>query len=153
MFQRDLSILIIGAEDFGRVMERCLSLVCSSGSFVRNVAWEQSSAIWSPRLFQQTDLFVIEMYRQYTTGFRAEGVATAALILENGALPLIVAPFEIATPVELPEELFWVPVRNLNLSDQLDNLLGGSQQRFDSDSLHALAGQLTRDEQLFSLHQ
>lgn len=87
------SILIVGSDGFGDVAVRALKATLTGDNFVRSVSWEAATPIWSNRLFQETDLFVLELFRQYPTGFRPEGLITAALVVRKGARPLVVGPF------------------------------------------------------------
>jgi hypothetical protein len=94
MESKAASILIVGSEDFGDVAKRVLNATLAGENFVRSVSWEAATPIWSHRLFQETDLFVLELFRQYPTGFRPEGLITASLIVRKGARPLVVGPFK-----------------------------------------------------------
>ncbi|MCC7336423.1 MAG: hypothetical protein IT422_15140 [Pirellulaceae bacterium] len=153
MFQRDVSVLVIGTDDFGRVIEQSVLTACTVDSFVRHTTWESAMAIWTPRLFQLTDLFILEMFRQYDTGFRAEGLATAALIAEHGAMPLVVSPFEMTEQVGGPRGFIWDACQSDSLADRVLKLLDGSKTSRDAGVLRLLAEKLNRDDSLFSLHR
>lgn len=47
-------------------------------------------------LIAQTDLFVLELFRQYPGGLRAEGVALAEKLARRGKRSLIVSPLFLA---------------------------------------------------------
>jgi hypothetical protein len=117
------SILIVGSEEFGQVAEGVLKTTLPASSFVRSVSWEAATPIWSNRLFQETDLFILEMFRQYPTGFRAEGLIAGAMIAEKGAKPLIVSPFQI-------DALNATTLGNLAISDGAVNGRAGSGNPF-----------------------
>ena len=92
MEDQEVSILVVGSEEFGGVVIRILKNAYPRG-FIRSVIWEAATPIWCSRLFQETNLFILEMFRQYPTGFRAEGLITAAQIVRSGARPFVVGPF------------------------------------------------------------
>jgi len=99
-------IFIIGDRpEFGRVVSELIRQGEPEWG-VRHATYEQSRGIWGRTLLKENDLFVLELFKRYETGLRAEGIGVARKLLEAGTSFVIVAPFDFRTAELL---CFWAP--------------------------------------------
>lgn len=88
--------LVIGdTRDFGRVIRVLLEPIAVQTGPVTETTYEDCRSLLTQRVLQVTSLFVLELWRSYTTGWRAEGVAVAEQLMRIGAAPLIVSPLSL----------------------------------------------------------
>ena len=55
---------------------------------LRAMTYENLRALLTPRVMRSTNLFVLDLFRSYSTGLRAEGMAVAQALLDHGDVPL-----------------------------------------------------------------
>lgn len=88
-------LLIVGdTPQFGRTISLILEPQNQKWS-IRHTTYEGFRGMLSPRLFQETDLFVLDLWRTYPTGIRAEGIAVAEQLARQHAKSLVVSPLSI----------------------------------------------------------
>lgn len=89
-------LLIVGdTPQFGRTISLILDDLQQRSWAIRHTTWDGFRGLLSPRLLRETDLFVLDLWRSYPTGLRAEGVAVAEQLNRNHAKSLIVSPLSL----------------------------------------------------------
>jgi len=82
----------------------------------------------SPRLLGGTDLFVLELWRTYPTGLRAEGLAVAEELIRQRARPLVVSPLALGNESGVP--WYWDLGSEDSLGARCAGLLGMAPKRW-----------------------
>lgn len=101
--KRAANLLIVGdTPHFGRVMAAILGNGTLGAARQRHTTYEGFRGMLSPRLLAGTDLFVLELWRTYPTGLRAEGVAVAEELIRQRARPLVVSPLALGNESGVP---------------------------------------------------
>jgi hypothetical protein len=91
-----VEVLIIGnTPAFGRVTAMAVKSHRLQQVNLRHCVFADLGSILTPGLIRGTELFIVELWRVYRTGLRAEGLAVAEELLRQGATPLIVSPLSI----------------------------------------------------------
>jgi hypothetical protein len=107
-------LLIVGDTPlFGQTISRLLSA--------------RTPASWSlrQRLLQDNDLAVLELWRRYPGGLRAEGLAVAETLARLQLRALVVSPLALA--LNPPVAGYWDLATEVSLPDRIDALLRSDQ--------------------------
>ncbi|MDR3089132.1 MAG: hypothetical protein LBU39_04865 [Desulfobulbaceae bacterium] len=89
-------IFIIGDSPiFGRALR--LSLEAHGRTPIRDATYE--TLVLTPAVFAETALFVIELWRKYPTGLRAEGLAVAEELRRCGTAALVVSSLSLGNGI------------------------------------------------------
>jgi hypothetical protein len=101
-------LLIVGDTPlFNQTISCLLSNRTSASWSIRQTTYDRFPALLSPRLLHDNDLAVLELWRRYPGGLRAEGLALALN-------PPVAGYWDLATEVSLPDR-----IKALLRSDQL----------------------------------
>jgi hypothetical protein len=101
--QKAANLLIVGDTlHFGRVVAAILGNGALGAARQRHTTYEGFRGMLSPRLLACTDLFVLELWRTYPTGLRAEGLAVAEELIRQRARPLVVSPLALGNESGVP---------------------------------------------------
>ncbi len=115
-------LLIVGdTPQFGRMISLILDDAQGQKWSIRHTTYEGFRGMLSSRLFQETDLFVLDLWRSYPTGIRAEGVAVAEQLAKQHAKSLIVSPLSIGSEVDMPG--YWDMASSTSMTQRCDALL------------------------------
>jgi len=75
----------------------------------------------TPELVSHTGYFVLELFRQYPGGLRAEGVVLAQRVARQGKILLVISPLSLAA--RLSCRMYWDASSPDTLSDRLAQLV------------------------------
>lgn len=115
-------LLIVGdTPQFGRTISLILDDAPNQKWTIRHTTYEGFRGMLSPRLFQETDLFVLDLWRSYPTGIRAEGIAVADQLARQHAKSLVVSPLSIGQGEDTPA--YWDIASSTSLIQHCDRLL------------------------------
>jgi len=131
--------LVIGdTRAFGRVIRTLLEPIVAQTGPLTETTYDDCRGLLTGRVLQGTALFVLELWRSYPTGWRAEGVAVAEQLMRIGALPLIVSP--LSQGAELDALCYWDLGSRDALSDRVARVLraGGSSARSTREEIESL---------------
>lgn len=127
--KRTANLLIVGdTHHFGRVVAAILGSGALAASRQRNTTFEGFRGMLSPRLLGSTDLFVLELWRTYPTGLRAEGLAVAEELIRQRVRPLVVSPMALGN--ESSVLWYWDLASPDSLADRCERLLRGGWAGF-----------------------
>jgi hypothetical protein len=131
---RTTQVMIVGdTHAFGKVMSEIKARGGSTVAPIRRSTYERFSGMLTQRMLRETDLFVLELWRTYPTGLRAEGLAVAQELRRLRSKALVISPLFVAGEVNLP--WYW----DLGATDSVDarctNLLLSSGQTERSEEL------------------
>lgn len=100
--RRRSEVLIVGdTAAFGRVISAIMESEDLDRPIIRHTTYDSFQGILIPRVLRETDLFVLELWRTYSTGLRAEGLAVAEELIRQRSLPLVVSPLAFAEALDL----------------------------------------------------
>ncbi len=103
--KQEIQIFVIGDRPaFGRVVSHLLAIDVPDWD-IRYATYEQSRALWGQDVLRKTSLFVLELFRRYPSGLRAEGIGVARKLMEEGRRFLIISPIGIS----VAKGLVWSP--------------------------------------------
>ena len=90
------------SQAFGRTISAIRSDEAGDRWRIRHVTYEGFRGLLSERLLRETDLFVLDLWRTYPTGLRAEGGAVAEELAKQRCRSLIVSPLCLKLDHRLP---------------------------------------------------
>lgn len=115
-------LLIVGdTPQFGRTVSQILAAGDSLAWSIRHTTYDGFRGMLSPRLLRETDLFVLDLWRSYPTGIRAEGVAVAEQLSRHHSKSLIVSPLSISAEGGISG--YWDIASTMPLAQSCDLLL------------------------------
>jgi len=115
-------ILIVGDTPlFSQAIAGILSNLTPTPWQIQQTTYDRFSSLLSPRLLQATNLIIVDLWRTYPTGLRAEGVAVAETLARFQLKALIVSP--LALGVSPPVSSYWDLSSGISLPDCVRNLL------------------------------
>jgi hypothetical protein len=86
---RQLEVMIVGDTlAFGGVIRKIMENALKSSVAIRHTTYDRFRGMLTPRLIKTTQLFILELWRTYSTGLRAEGLAVAEQFMRLGTWPL-----------------------------------------------------------------
>lgn len=119
-------LLIVGDTPlFNQTISRLLSARTSASWSIRQTTYDRFSSLLSPRLLQDNDLVVLELWRRYPGGLRAEGLAVAKTMARLQLRALVVSPLALA--LNPPVAGYWDLATEVSLPDRIDALLRSDQ--------------------------
>jgi len=119
-------ILIVGDTLlFSQTVGRILSAQTPTPWLIQQTTYDRFGSLLSPRLFQATSLIILDLWRTYPTGLRAEGLAVAETLARLQLKALIVSP--LALGVSPPVSSYWDLSSGIALLDCIRNLLREDQ--------------------------
>jgi hypothetical protein len=94
-------ILIVGdTPAFGRTISAIVRGSARQLNRFRHTTYASLRGILSPRLLRETDLFILELWRSYSTGLRAEGLAVREELSKHRVRSLVISPLSLASEVD-----------------------------------------------------
>jgi len=108
---------------FGRAMRAVIQGGLTGKASVRHTTYDSLRGILTPKLIRNTDLFVLELWRTYSTGLRAEGLVVWEELRRQHALSLIVSPLAVGSETDTP--FYWDLASENDLEERCRRLLGG----------------------------
>ena len=100
--RRRPEVLIVGdTAAFGRVISAIMDSEDLDRPIIRHTTYDSFQGMLIPRVLRETNLFVLELWRTYSTGLRAEGLAVAEELIRQRSLPLVVSPLAFADTLDL----------------------------------------------------
>jgi hypothetical protein len=121
-------LLIVGdTPQFGRTISLILDDAQNQKWTIRHTTYEGFRGMLSLRLFQETDLFVLDLWRTYPTGIRAEGIAVAEQLARQHAKSLVVSPLSIGRGQDAPG--YWDMASSTSLIQHCDMLLRDKRRK------------------------
>lgn len=115
-------ILIVGDTPlFSQAIAGILSNLTPTPWQIQQTTYDRFSSLLSPRLLQATNLIIVDLWRTYPTGLRAEGVAVAEALARFQLNALIVSP--LALSLNPPVSSYWDLASGISLPDCVCNLL------------------------------
>lgn len=127
--QRAANLLIVGdTPHFGRVVAAILGNGALGPARQRHTTYEGFRGMLSPRLLGSTDLFVLELWRTYPTGLRAEGLAVAEELIRQRARPLVASPLALGSESGVP--WYWDLASEDTLEARCVGLLRGTPKEW-----------------------
>jgi hypothetical protein len=119
-------LLIVGDTPlFDQTISRLLSARTLASWSIRQTTYDRFSALLSPRLLQDNDLAVLELWRRYPGGLRAEGLAVAETLARLQLRALVVSPLALA--LKQPVAGYWDLATEVSLPDRIEALLRSDQ--------------------------
>jgi len=120
--------LIIGdTRAFGSVIRALLEPIAVQTGPVTETTYEDCRGVLTSRMLRETALFVLELWRSYGTGWRAEGVAVAEQLMRIGAAPLIVSPLSLGG--KLDASCYWDLASRDDLAERIATALQAGVSR------------------------
>ena len=118
-------VLIVGDTlAFGRVIQAVIESGIRTHTIVHHTTYEGFRAILTPRLIKYTGLFILDLWRTYSTGLRAEGLAVAEELLRQHALSLVVSSLSCAVEGDMP--FYWDLASTQDITTRCEHLLQGN---------------------------
>jgi hypothetical protein len=115
-------LLIVGDTPlFNQTISRLLSVRTPASWSLRQTTYDRFSSLLSPRLLQDNDLAVLELWRRYPGGLRAEGLAVAETLARLQLRALVVSPLAFA--LNPPVAGYWDLATEVSLPDRIEALL------------------------------
>ncbi len=115
-------ILILGDTSlFSQAISGILSNLTPTPWQIQQTTYDRFSYLLSPRFLQATNLIIVDLWRTYPTGLRAEGVAVAETLARFQLKALIVSP--LALGVNPQVNSYWDLSSRISLPDCVRNLL------------------------------
>lgn len=122
VMRRPAEIMIVGdTPAFGKMVAAILRSGEIETVRLRHTTYESFRGMLSPRLIRGTDLFILDLWRTYSTGLRAEGLAVAEELIRHRALPLVVSPLSFGSETSL--SWYWDVASADALGDRCRRLL------------------------------
>lgn len=121
-----LSCLIItNHEPLGLSLTRVARAAVGQDAPVFSITYAESLALLTPQRIKETDLFILELFRDYPGGRRAEGVVLAERWRYRKPF-LIVSPLYLAQQIQYPG--YWDTAAKDSLTDRIHHLYNSPQQ-------------------------
>ena len=118
----DRRLLLVGDTPlFCQTIAAILSAAAEPSWAIRQTTYARFASILSPRLLQDTDLTVLDLWRRYPSGLRAEGLAVAETLARLGGKALVVSP--LALPVRPEDSSYWDLASGVCLPERIRQLL------------------------------
>jgi hypothetical protein len=119
-------LLIVGDTPlFNQTISCLLSNRTSASWSIRQTTYDRFPALLSPRLLHDNDLAVLELWRRYPGGLRAEGLAVAETLARLQLRALVVSPLAVA--LNPPVAGYWDLATEVSLPDRIEALLRSDQ--------------------------
>lgn len=126
-------LLIVGdTQQFGRTISLILDDAGNKKWTIRHTTYEAFRGMLSPQLFKETDLFILDLWRSYPTGIRAEGIAAAEQLARQNARFLVVSPLSIGQGEHIPG--YWDIASTMPLSQHCEILLKDGNRKLQNVS-------------------
>lgn len=94
--KRSRQLFIVGDDlCFGKTVSHILTTPTSTHWSIRYSTYSDFPAVLNAQFLQVTDLILLDLWRTYPTGLRAEGVAVAEKLIQLGLKTLIVSPLAL----------------------------------------------------------
>ena len=106
---------------FSQTIGGILSALTPTPWQIQQTTYDRFGSLLSPRLFQTTSLIILDLFRTYPTGLRAEGVAVAETLARFQLKALIVSPLALGVNPQVTS--YWVLSSGISLPDCVRNLL------------------------------
>lgn len=114
-------ILLLGDRpEFGSVVSKLLKEPFPS-AHISFATYDVGKGMMTSRRLAGTNLFILDLWRQYTCGLRAEGIATAKILQRRQVAHLIISPLAFSKLSPLPN--YWDLASALSLPEKVQNLL------------------------------
>lgn len=121
MNQRPVILAITEEAACGEALGRIVQGL-QGGRFVyRRMTYAQCSAMLSTELIEDVDLFLLDLFRSFPGGMRAEGVAMADRMSRQGKLSLVLSPLMLSKEIESP--VYWDLAHRSELGVHISDLL------------------------------
>ncbi len=109
------------SKSLGAAVARTLRFLLDGTYDVYCLAYRECPALLSADLLRRADMFVLDLFRTYATGRRAEGVAVAQKIAVRGCSFLLISEGKGAR--ELRSPIYWGPGCGDTLPERVSSLL------------------------------
>ena len=126
-------VIITDSEGLAIALDRYLRVIFRD-EVLSYLTYRDKSARLSGPLYQQADLFILEMFRSYDSGLRAEAIPVAQVLWKNGKKAVIVSGsakgeminspiyWDLGSRVSLLEVIKGIVDRVINWEDELKKL-------------------------------
>lgn len=95
-------IVVVGdTPAFGKTVAAILTHSDSTAR-LRHTTYENFIGLLTPRLIRDTDIFLLELWRTYPMGLRAEGMSVAEVLIQRRAVPLVISSLAFGPELDLP---------------------------------------------------
>jgi hypothetical protein len=120
---RSLSEVVIVGDTlaFGKVLASLLNEGVGQPFHIRHATYENFGRMLGPRILRDTGLFVLELWRTYPTGIRAEGLAVAKELAWWKVPCLVVSPLTLGA--EVKASWYWDLGSSESLGERCGKLL------------------------------
>ena len=96
----EVRLLIVGDTAlFGQTISQLLSTRTPASWSIRQTTYDRFASLLSPRLLRNTDLAILDLWRRYPSGLRAEGIAVAETLARLRLKALVVSPLALAVKI------------------------------------------------------
>ena len=98
-------VTVTDSEGLAIALDRYLRVTFRDGVLSYYMTYQDKSARLSGTLYQQADLFILEMFRSYDSGLRAEAIPAAQVLWKNGKKAVIVSGSAKGEQIDSP--IYW----------------------------------------------
>lgn len=137
--------MIVGdTPTFGHTVTKILKMESRDAWDIRHTTYPSLRGILTPRFLREIDCFVLELFRTYPTGIRAEAIPVAEELGRLQVRTMIVSPLALGEIAAA--DGYWDTGTHGRISDRIERLLG-DRVRANLDGLKAcMASFLARQE-------
>lgn len=122
---RSIVLVITDGQELGRSVQRVIGAHLGNLEAVFGFTYAESLALLTPDRVEETDLFILELFRRYAGGLRAEGVALAERWGRR-------KPFLVISPLHLANELgcpgYWDTASADSLGQRVEQIVNFPRQ-------------------------
>lgn len=118
-------LVVTNAESLGQVLLRLMEQELDANVRILRLTYSDCINQLTRDLIVQTDFFILELFRQYPGGLRAEGLALAERFARHGKGSLIISPLFLAQQVGC--HLYWDASSSEPLMDRILNQMMNSR--------------------------
>jgi hypothetical protein len=129
-------LVMTDGESLSQALTRTARLVAGSDTQVYSITYAESPALLTLERVEKTEFFILELFRRYPGGQRAEGVVLAERWRYRKPF-LIVSPLHLAHQIQCPG--YWDTAAKDSLVERIRHILSFPErckQRFDMIQEH-----------------
>ena len=120
-------VVITDSTELGRWIQRILDLRFAATAAVFSITYSESNVLLTPDRIKETSLFVLELFRSYPGGLRAEGLVLADRWRRHKPC-LVVSPLHLAA--ELRCEGYWDTASEDTLAARAERIVRLPERRY-----------------------
>jgi len=91
-----------------------------------HITYQQACSHLSDELLADANLFILELFRNYTGGLRVEGIALGEKLASKGKKVLVISPLSLKEHVDNP--CYWDVASNINLTQKIVSILNSATE-------------------------